>query len=143
MATKGTRRRAGAGKSGAGLSRGARNRRTETWSKTTPETIEKRLETILAEIGTGDPLKRLEITHEKADLQNELERMGTTAKLTELEAGFVAVASEYARRMGISYSAFRDIGVSAAVIARAGIARSALQPQRISMIAAVTIESKS
>jgi hypothetical protein len=90
----------------------------------TPETIEKRLEKIRAEIGTVDPLKRLQMTQEKIDLQNELERIETTVDLTELEAEFVAVAAGFAQRKGISYGAFRDIGVSAAVLKKAGIARS-------------------
>ena len=44
--------------------------------------------------------------------------------LTELENEFVGVAQAYGQRKGISYSSWRDVGVSAATLKRAGISRS-------------------
>jgi hypothetical protein len=41
--------------------------------------------------------------------------------LEELEEGFVKFAGEYSNRKGISVAAWRDLGVPAAVLARAGI----------------------
>ena len=44
--------------------------------------------------------------------------------LTALEAGFVAAAKSYSGRKGISYAAWRAVGVSPGVLKRAGISRS-------------------
>ena len=41
-----------------------------------------------------------------------------------VEAAFVDVAKSYSDRQGISYSAWREVGVEASVLKRAGIART-------------------
>ena len=41
-----------------------------------------------------------------------------------LEEAFVGAASEYSDRKGISYSAWRELGVPAAVLKRAGVKRT-------------------
>lgn len=92
--------------------------------KRTPESIQKRLERIESDISSADPLKRLQMTQEKIDLQAELERMDSGIDMSELERDFVAVAAGYAERKGISYGAFRELGVSAAVLKQAGITRA-------------------
>ena len=45
------------------------------------------------------------------DLQRELEAMGAKVDLSALEADFVKTASKYAQRKGISYAAWRELGV--------------------------------
>ncbi len=92
--------------------------------KRTPDSIAKRLEKIATEIDEADPLKRLQLTQERIDLNAELERMKTTVDITALEDGFVAVAADYAARKGISRQAFAELGVPAAVLKRAGISKS-------------------
>jgi len=42
-----------------------------------------------------------------------------------LESEFVQIAASYGARQGISYSSWREIGVPAAVLEQAGIARTA------------------
>ncbi|MFT5269482.1 MAG: DNA replication initiation complex subunit (GINS family) [Acidimicrobiales bacterium] len=93
--------------------------------KRTPESIQKRLDRIDIESAQVDPLKRLQITQEKIDLQAELERMDANTDLVALEKDFIDVAADYAERKGISYGAFRELDVSAAVLKRAGITRRA------------------
>ena len=44
--------------------------------------------------------------------------------LDELEAGFVEHARSYSERKGISYSAWRETGVPAAALKKAGISRT-------------------
>ncbi|MHB1534624.1 MAG: hypothetical protein ACYC1D_08440 [Acidimicrobiales bacterium] len=44
--------------------------------------------------------------------------------MTELETAFVKVASGYSERKGLSYAAWREAGVSADVLRRAGIRRT-------------------
>jgi hypothetical protein len=93
--------------------------------KRTPDSINKRLATIDAQLNEGSALQRLQLVQERMDLQRELEHMGTTVDLSELEAAFVKTAAKYAQRKGISYAAWRELGVSADVLKKAGVARGA------------------
>lgn len=92
--------------------------------KRTKESINRRLERIDTELESADPLKRLQLTQEQLDLTEELEGMDSGVDLESLEDDFVEVARGYAERKGISYPAFRQIGVPASVLKRAGISRS-------------------
>ena len=93
--------------------------------KRTKESIGRRLERIEEELEAADPLKRLQLTQEQLDLTEELESMDSGINLTDLENDFVRVAQGYADRKGITYQAFRQIGVPASVLKRAGISRAA------------------
>jgi hypothetical protein len=93
--------------------------------KRTPDSIKKRLGTIEVELADADPLRRLQLTQEQLDLQAELDVSDTTVDLSALEAEFVAAAGPYAERKGITYAAFRSVGVSPAVLRRAGVRRGA------------------
>jgi len=93
--------------------------------KRTPESIAKRLADIEAKLAAADPLTRLQLSQERFDLQAELETKSQTVDLTALEKDFVAAAGEYSRRKGISYTVWREAGVDAAVLKRAGISRGA------------------
>lgn len=93
--------------------------------KRTKETISRRLERIEVELEEADPLKRLQLTQEQLNLSQELEQMDNGIDLSELEAEFTKVAKGYAERKGITYAAFRQIGVPAAVLKKAGISRAA------------------
>ena len=93
--------------------------------KRTKESIGRRLERIEAELEAADPLKRLQLTQEQIDLTEELESMDNGVNMADLEDDFVRVAQGYAERKGITYQAFRQIGVPASVLKRAGISRAA------------------
>ena len=93
--------------------------------KRTPESMQKRIDRIDAELAGADPLKRVGLIQERLDLTAELGRTGSSVDLTELEQGFVDAAAAYSERKGISYAAWRQLGVEAAVLKRAGIRRSA------------------
>ena len=93
--------------------------------KRTAETVERRLVTIEAELGSADPLTRLQLTQERMDLESELAGMSDQHEdLTELEAAFIEVAAAYGARKGISYTAWRAAGVAPAVLRSAGISRA-------------------
>lgn len=92
--------------------------------KRTKESIAARLEVLEVEMASADPLKRLQLAQEELDLTEELARMDEGVDLGDLEAEFVKVAKSYASRKGISYAAFRQIGVPAATLKEAEIARS-------------------
>jgi hypothetical protein len=91
--------------------------------KRTPESIARRLEAIEAEFLETDPLGELKLIQERMDLQEELESMDTGVDITALEAEFVTVAGSYSHRQGISYAAWREVGVDAAVLKQANISR--------------------
>lgn len=93
--------------------------------KRTKESIARRLERIEVEIEEADPLKRLQLAQEKLDLDEEREQMDSGIDLSRLETDFTKVAKGYAERKGITYAAFRQIGVPAAVLKKAGIGRAA------------------
>jgi hypothetical protein len=92
--------------------------------KRTPESIQKRLDTIDNQLTTADPLSRVNLIQERMDLQSELAAMDEKIDLTELETAFVRSAADYSSRRGISYAAWREAGVSASVLKQAGISRS-------------------
>jgi hypothetical protein len=93
--------------------------------KRTPASVNKRLEAIAAELETADALGELRLVQERRDLQLELEAMGDGVDIDALEQAFVDVAESYSNRQGISYASWREVGVPAAVLKRAGISRSA------------------
>ena len=93
--------------------------------KRTPDSIRKKLAEIDASIDTVDPLQKLNMAQQRIDLEAELEGMENASDIGELETEFVKVAAAYSARKGISYAAWREVGVSAAVLKAAGISRGA------------------
>jgi hypothetical protein len=89
----------------------------------TPASIEKRLKGVESDLADAAPLQRLQLVQERLDLQRELDRFDAADDLTTLERDFVKVAKGYARRKGISYAAWRELGVAPDVLRRAGIGR--------------------
>src|SRR4029450_13559524 len=81
--------------------------------KRTPDSIKKRLAAIDASLGQGSALQQLQLTQERMDLRKELETMGAKVDLPALESDFVKTAAKYAQRKGISYAAWRELGVPA------------------------------
>ena len=92
--------------------------------KRTPDSIKKRLEVIDEQLESADPLGELRLIQERRDLTVEMETLGDEVDLGTIEDSFVNVASSYSARQGISYAAWREVGVPAAVLKRAGISRS-------------------
>lgn len=93
--------------------------------KRSPESMKKRLAAVEEEIASADPLKRLHLVQERLDLQAALESSEATVDIAELEKEFINAAATYSERKGISYSAWRELGVPSNVLDRAGITRSA------------------
>jgi hypothetical protein len=92
--------------------------------KRTPEAITSRLAKIDAEIPAVDPLQRVLLVQERLDLRAEQAASAQANDLAELEAAFVEAVGPYSQRKGISYAAWREVGVSAAILKRAGLSRS-------------------
>ena len=92
--------------------------------KRTADSVRKRLATVQKQIANADPLRRLQLTQEQMDLTSELEAMDNKVDMRALENEFVRAAKSYSQRKGITYAAWRQIGVTPAVLKRAGISRS-------------------
>jgi len=90
----------------------------------TPASIERKLSSIDAQLAAADPLSRLHLLQQKKDLVEELGQSNDAQDVSGLEKDFVKVAKSYGERKGISYGTWRAAGVSAAVLQRAGIART-------------------
>jgi hypothetical protein len=92
--------------------------------KRTTEGIEARLRQIEAQLPGADPLTKVHLAQERINLQSELESKEDAVDLEALEDDFVQAARGYGERKGISYAAWREAGVDANVLRRAGISRS-------------------
>ena len=90
----------------------------------TTESIKKRLAVLGDEMATATPLNRLHLIQEQRDLEAQLAQEDEPVDLAALEKGFIKAAKAYGERRGIAYSSWRTAGVSAAVLAKAGIART-------------------
>jgi hypothetical protein len=88
-------------------------------------TLEKRLPEIQQQIDDEpDPAKRVDLIQKRLDLEERLVDLQEEPDLEALESGFVDAAAEYSERRGISYTAWREAGVPAAVLKQAGVKRT-------------------
>jgi len=89
--------------------------------KRTPESIDKRLGAIAAEMDDASALKKLDLSQERLDLMAEKDRLENAIDLGALEAAFVTHAKAYGETKGITFAAWRDVGVTAETLKAAGI----------------------
>lgn len=69
------------------------------------------------------PVARLQLVQERMDMFKLIERAEASADIEPLQKEFIAGAKEWSEDRGISYAAWREVGVPAAVLKEAGIAR--------------------
>ena len=93
--------------------------------KRTSDSIDKRLAAIDKSLEAASAIKRLSLIQERLDLLSEKESMTGEFDLSAFEADFISAAKGYSERKGISYAAWRQLGVSAPVLKQAGIGRGA------------------
>ncbi len=92
----------------------------------TADMIQQQLDAIPRALEQVDPVGRLQLIQKRLDLQAALDSMsGDAVDIEALEEAFVRVAAAYSTAKGISYAAWREIGVDAAVLKKAGISRGA------------------
>jgi hypothetical protein len=88
-------------------------------------TLEKRIEDLRTQAESEpEPSKRLELIQRRLDAEDRLATLEEEPDVDAVEAAFVEAAAEYSERRGISYTAWRETGVPAAVLQRAGIKRT-------------------
>jgi hypothetical protein len=88
----------------------------------TKDSIESRLRRVKAQLATAnDPLKSVQLVQTRLELESQLDQIDTIVDLDALEKDFVAHAKAYSERKGISYTAWRQVGVPAATLKAANI----------------------
>ncbi len=92
--------------------------------KRSAESITQRLAAIEADLSTANPLTKLHLIQERADLKASISTTEVAIDITALEKDFIAVAKEYGQRKGISYTTWREMGVPRAVLQKASITRA-------------------
>lgn len=91
----------------------------------TKETVTNKIAGIEEKLSVEtDPIKKLELTQARLDAEDQLASLSEGEDLAALETEFAEVAKSYSERKGISYSAWREIGVPAPVLKAAGIPRT-------------------
>lgn len=102
-----------------------KNNKPKRGRKRTVETINARIIVIDAELGSDacSAIDMLRLTQERIDLAAELDEMVMADDAVTLEANFIKHAAGYGAKHGISYVAWLQVGVPAAVLKQAGISR--------------------
>lgn len=91
----------------------------------TRDSLEKRLASVQARLANEkDTLKQVELHQSRLEIVEALASAGEAIDLSKMEAEFAQVASAYSDRKGISYAAWRSVGVPAAVLKKAGVTRA-------------------
>lgn len=90
----------------------------------TPDGIRQRIASLEEGMKQEDPLKRLNMIQEQMDLQDELDRIEQVEDPADYEQGFIEAVKPYSERKGITYSAWRKLGVPAATLKKANFSRS-------------------
>ncbi len=89
----------------------------------TAESLQERLADVETRIAEADALQRVHLIQERRNLEKRLSSRGDEVEddMEALEDAFVKVAAEYGQRKGIDYATWREAGVPAEVLQRAGI----------------------
>lgn len=88
----------------------------------TKESLEGRMANVEAKLAAeDDPLKAVELIQARLDIEEALIQLTASEDIEALEAGFVAHAASYSERKRITYPAWREAGVAAAILKKAGI----------------------
>ena len=100
------------------------NHKPKRGRKRTPESIGKRLTDIDKQLPGANAVRRLSLIQERIDLLRERETLGNKVDLSGLENEFAKAAKPYGDRKGISYAAWRELGVPPAALKKARITRA-------------------
>ena len=85
------------------------------------ESLQKKLAAVEQDLESADAVGRLHLVQERINLQKAIEAAEQNVDINELENGFIGVAASYSERKGISYQAWREVGVPPKVLQAAGI----------------------
>lgn len=87
-----------------------------------PEKLSSDLEAIQAKIEEADdPLARVQLAQDRLELMNQIAELQQAPDMDTLEAEFAKAVVPYSERKGLTYPAWRDVGVPARVLRAAGL----------------------
>ncbi|HEX2026908.1 MAG TPA: hypothetical protein VHF25_02795 [Nitriliruptorales bacterium] len=87
--------------------------------------MEKRIDRVQAQIDEEpNAARRVELIQKRLDIETQLAELEAQPDVDALEAEFKEAVQEYSDRKGITYSAWREAGVPAAVLREAGVPRT-------------------
>ncbi len=90
-----------------------------------PDTLAQKITHVQDQIAREtDPAKRVEHIQKRLDLEAQQADASGQVDAEALQQGFIEAAKEYSQRKGITYSAWREAGVPAAVLKAAGVPRT-------------------
>ncbi|MCE2531823.1 MAG: hypothetical protein J4F44_05010, partial [Acidimicrobiia bacterium] len=81
----------------------------------------KKLAAVDQDLESADAVGRLHLIQERINLQKAIEAAELNVDIDELESGFIDIAASYSERKGVSYQAWREVGVPPKVLQAAGI----------------------
>lgn len=91
----------------------------------TADSLRSRIEGLDSRLASEtDALKIVDLHQERLDAEDALKTLDDAPDITQAEKDFIEVAASYSERKGISYTAWRQVGVPASVLKAAGIPRS-------------------
>lgn len=98
--------------------------------KRTTDAIGNRITKLDELLVSADPLTRVHLTQERIELHAEQVRLnnGSQPPLAQLERDFIRVVRSYSDRNGITFAAWRQVGVDTKVLDRAGIHKAEKKP---------------
>ncbi|MXW42716.1 MAG: hypothetical protein F4138_08245 [Acidimicrobiia bacterium] len=88
------------------------------------EKMQARMSELPAQIAQAKPLRKVHLIQELMNLETELNQEHGTSEINAIESEFITIAAEYSARNGISYAAWREVGVQASVLKAAGLSRT-------------------
>lgn len=93
--------------------------------RTSPEKLQARRDELNAELSSGTlkPIKKLEAMQAVRNIDAQLEALHAEPDMSAVESGFIEHAAGYGARKGIAYATWREFGVPADVLNKAGITR--------------------
>lgn len=88
------------------------------------DTLRSRLTKLNAKIDmTDNPLTRVALIQSRLDLEQRISDASGEIDMDALERDFIRVAREYSANKGITWAAWREVGVPAAVLKATGLPR--------------------
>lgn len=116
-----TRSRGADGRTAAPIIRRYLDALAEPAPRRSPERLRARLVALRRELRTASSLKRVQLIQEEIDLREAL--ASPAHDLARLESDFVKVVKAYSNAKGLSAAAWREAGVPARVLVRAGLTK--------------------
>ena len=99
-------------------------------TKRTADAIGNRITKVDELLVSADPLRRVLLTQERIELHAEYVRIsnGNSGDISQLERDFIRVVRSYGDRNGITYAAWRQVGVDPKVLERGGVHKAEKKP---------------